>query len=201
MLLRGGFNFAAACIRASRPDSKFTTLSGPPGKILAGFAHLWRLKRGKDWFHKAFRRKLRAQNGAPRHMPATILIADDYEDNRELLRLLLATEHYHVLEAANGRDCLRLAIENGPDLIMIDLSMPVLDGWGVFRELQAHDRTSKIPCIAVTAHADSDRDRAIKNGFKAYLTKPFRTAELLQTVRSLLAENVMGARIASGRSE
>jgi CheY-like chemotaxis protein len=120
-------------------------------------------------------------------MAATILIADDYDDNRELLRLLLATEEYHVLEARNGRDCLKMAVQSHPDLILIDLSMPVLDGWGVFRALQEDDRTSQIPCVAVTAHADTDRDRAIKRGFKAYLTKPFRTAELLGTIRELLA--------------
>jgi CheY-like chemotaxis protein len=120
-------------------------------------------------------------------MPAKILIADDYDDNRELLRLLLATEQYDVMEAGNGRDCLKLAVQSPPDLILIDLSMPVLDGWGLFRALQADQRTSHIPCIAITAHSETDRDRAIKSGFKAYLTKPFRTAELLGTIRDLLA--------------
>jgi CheY-like chemotaxis protein len=119
-------------------------------------------------------------------MAATILIADDYEDNRELLRLLLAAEQYTILEAANGRDCLRMARESRPDLILVDLSMPVMDGWAVFQALQADDSTSRIPCVAVTAHADSDRHRALNRGFRAYLTKPFRTTELLETVRKLL---------------
>lgn len=118
-------------------------------------------------------------------MPKRILIADDYEDNRELLRLLLSSAKYHVLEAANGRDCLRLAIDEQPDLILIDLSMPVLDGWGVFGELRANDITARIPCVAVTAHAES-RNKALEHGFSGYLTKPFRTAELLETVRRLL---------------
>jgi len=122
-------------------------------------------------------------------MPATILIADDYEDNRELLRVLLASAQYEVLEASNGQECLILAQTERPDLIMIDLSMPVLDGWGLFRELKGDKRTSGIPCVAVTAHADHDRERALKSGFTAYLTKPYRMLELLEVVRELLAKN------------
>jgi chemosensory pili system protein ChpA (sensor histidine kinase/response regulator) len=71
---------------------------------------------------------------------------------------------------------------------MIDLSMPILDGWGVFRELKSDERTCAIPCVAVTAHADSDRERALKTGFTAYLTKPYRTSELLATVKQLLSQ-------------
>jgi CheY-like chemotaxis protein len=127
-------------------------------------------------------------------MAATILIAEDYEDNRELLRLVLATAEYHVLEAANGRDCLRMARDNRPHLIMIDLSMPGLDGWGVFRELRADASTSEIPCIAVTAHAEADRERALGTGFSAYITKPFRSAELLETVRELLEKQALKAK-------
>jgi|SRR5438552_232162 len=122
-------------------------------------------------------------------MPAKILIADDYEDNRELLRLLLASAKYDVLEASNGRDCLRLAISEQPDLILIDLSMPVLDGWGLCNELKSNDRTAQIPCVAVTAHPESDRSKAIERGFNAYLTKPFRTVELLETVKLILEQH------------
>ena len=121
-------------------------------------------------------------------MPARILIADDYEDNRELLRLMLAGAKYEVLEAANGQDCLKLAIAEQPDLILIDLSMPILDGWGLFGELKSNDRTAKIPCVAVTAYPESDRNKALERGFSAYLTKPFRTSELLETVRELLEQ-------------
>ena len=119
-------------------------------------------------------------------MAANILIADDYEDNRELLRFLLTGADYAVREARNGRECIAMARQQPPDLIMVDLSMPMLDGWGVFRELKADEQTSRIPCIAVTAYADSDRERALKTGFDAYLSKPFHTGELLETVRRLL---------------
>ena len=120
-------------------------------------------------------------------MKATILIADDYEDNLELLRLLLAAGNYQVREARNGRECLTMALEAPPDLIMIDLSMPLLDGWGVFQELQADERTAGIPCVAVTAYGDADRSRALEAGFNAYISKPFRGADLLETVARLLA--------------
>ena len=125
----------------------------------------------------------------PETMPARILIADDYEDNRELLRLMLAVAKYDVLEAANGQDCLKLAIREQPDLILIDLSMPILDGWGLFAELKSNERTAGIPCVAVTAHPESDRKKALDRGFSAYLTKPFRSGELLETVRQLLEQN------------
>ncbi|HKG47681.1 MAG TPA: response regulator [Pyrinomonadaceae bacterium] len=121
-------------------------------------------------------------------MPPTILIAEDYDDNRELLRLLLAGANYEVREARNGRECLELARENPPDLIMVDLSMPGLDGWEVFQELKAHSSTAHIPCVAVTAHTDGDRRRALESGFSDWVTKPFRTQELLLTVKRLVSK-------------
>jgi CheY-like chemotaxis protein len=121
-------------------------------------------------------------------MPPTILIAEDYDDNRELLRLLLAGANYDVREARNGRECLELARENPPDLIMVDLSMPGLDGWEVFRELKANSLTADIPCVAVTAHTDRDRVRALQSGFSDFVGKPFRTEELLLTVARLVSK-------------
>jgi two-component system cell cycle response regulator DivK len=120
-------------------------------------------------------------------MAANILIADDYEDNLELLRLLLVAAGYRVVEARNGAECLKLARQMLPDLIMVDLSMPVLDGWKMFQALRADVLTASILCIAVTAHGDSDRSRALQAGFNAYISKPFRGTELLETVASLLS--------------
>lgn len=119
-------------------------------------------------------------------MAPKILIADDYEDNLELLRLMLQTGNYNVREARDGRECVAMALEEPPDLIMIDLSMPALDGWGVFEELQNDDRTAGIPCVAVTAYGDTDRERALQVGFDDYIAKPFIGAELLQLVANLL---------------
>jgi CheY-like chemotaxis protein len=120
-------------------------------------------------------------------MAATILIADDYEDNLELLRFLLTAAGYQVKQARDGRECLTEALAQLPDLIMIDLSMPVLDGWEVFRQLKKNGLTARIPCVAVTAFGDSDRYRALETGFDAYLSKPFRGVELLEIVAQLLA--------------
>ncbi len=127
-------------------------------------------------------------------MTATILIADDYEDNLELLRLLLGAGDYHVREARNGQECVEIAREALPDLVMVDLSMPLLDGWGVFEELKSDKRTATIPCVAVTAYGDSDRERALQFGFSAYISKPFRGVELLETVAKLLADPAVKAK-------
>ena len=122
-------------------------------------------------------------------MPPTILIADDYDDNRELLRLILETDGYTIREARDGRECLASARAVVPDLALIDLSMPTLDGWGTLRELRSDERTRAVPCIAVTAFAsDHDRQRALAAGFDAYLAKPFRARELHQVVERFLGE-------------
>jgi CheY-like chemotaxis protein len=120
-------------------------------------------------------------------MPATILIADDHEDSRELLRLLLAGAGYDVREARDGNECLTVAQNEPPDLIVMDLSMPVMDGWGVLRELKADQRTKVIPCMAVTAHAGLNRNKALDTGFVAYVSKPFSADNLLQTIAAVLA--------------
>jgi CheY-like chemotaxis protein len=116
-------------------------------------------------------------------MAPTILIAEDYDDNRELLRLLLRAANYEVREARNGQECLTMAsTDPPPDLIMVDLSMPELDGWEVFKRLKANSNTANIPCVAVTAHTDQDRIRALQSGFSDFVGKPFKTEELLLTV-------------------
>lgn len=122
-------------------------------------------------------------------MGHTILIADDHEDNRELLHLMLRGAGYTVREAKNGGECLELARAEAPDLIVMDLSMPVLDGWGLFEELKVDQTTREIPCIAVTAHADLDRERALQKGFIAYVSKPFATEDLLSSVAAALSHD------------
>jgi CheY-like chemotaxis protein len=121
-------------------------------------------------------------------MPASILIIDDYEDNRELLRVMLEQAGYSVSEARGGREGIEMARNAPPDVALVDLSMPGLDGWAVLDELRADERTQSILCAAVSAYADGARLRALAHGFDAYLTKPFRRNELLKTVERLLAE-------------
>ena len=131
-------------------------------------------------------------------MTSRILIADDHEDNRELMRLMLGNASYDVHEARDGQECLQLARERQPDLIMIDIYMPRLDGWEVFQELKTDERTSNIPCVAVTGYADIDRQRALEAGFHAYLCKPFRSEALLQMVKQVLAGETVNANAAGG---
>ncbi|HEV7377692.1 MAG TPA: response regulator [Pyrinomonadaceae bacterium] len=121
-------------------------------------------------------------------MPASILIIDDYEDNRELLRVMLEQAGYVVSEARGGREGIEMARNEPPDVALVDLSMPGLDGWAVLDELRADERTQGILCAAVSAYADGARMRALTHGFDAYLTKPFRRNELLETVERLLVE-------------
>ncbi|MEJ7575637.1 MAG: response regulator [Pyrinomonadaceae bacterium] len=121
----------------------------------------------------------------------SILIADDYDDNRVLLRLMLEAAGYNVLEARDGQECIETALAAQPDVALIDLSMPGVDGWEVLRELRADSRTRTMPCIAVTAFAggEEDRQRAHDEGFNFYLVKPYRAKDLLDLLTRLFAES------------
>ena len=100
----------------------------------------------------------------------TILVADDNTFSRELIRELLEPSGHVVLEAINGADALPLICWCAPDLVFLDLQMPVQDGFGVIRELRKEDRFRKLPVVAVTASAIiGDRERAIAAGFDSYI--------------------------------
>jgi CheY-like chemotaxis protein len=127
-------------------------------------------------------------------MPASILIADDYDDNRELLRLMLESAGYRVRETRDGREFVEAARAERFDLALIDISMPVLDGWEALAELRADERTRSLPCVAVTAFAaEPDRRRALEAGFDAYVSKPFRSKDLVEVIEQLLARAGRGA--------
>ena len=119
-------------------------------------------------------------------MNPTILIADDNDDNRELLQLLLSGAGYTVREARDGKQCLAMAQADAPALIVLDLSMPVMDGWSVFEALKADEQTRTVPCMIVSAHAELDQNAALEAGFVAYISKPFKNDELLKTIAVLL---------------
>ncbi|MCA1632764.1 MAG: response regulator [Acidobacteria bacterium] len=135
-------------------------------------------------------------------MSVNILIADDYDDNRELLRLMLETKGYRIREARDGLEVLDAVRAETPSLVLIDISMPELDGWGTLRELRADERTRHVPCVAVTAFAGTqDRRRALEAGFDAYLSKPFRAKELIELVRGLLQRDGHQAAHTDGQSD
>ena len=120
-------------------------------------------------------------------MPRTILLADDHEDNRLALLTVLEREGYRTLGAANGRQAVEVAREHLPDLILMDLAMPVMDGRAAMRELRADERTARIPIVVLTAMALSvDKDRLVAEGFNGLLIKPCMPPHLVAEVRRVV---------------
>lgn len=118
-----------------------------------------------------------------------ILIADDRATSRELLRIVLERAGYEVVEAEDGVEALELARSSPPDLILLDLQMPRLDGYGVLAELRGDERLAKLPVLALTASAmRGDRERILAAGFTDYLSKPTGPGALRQKVAALLGE-------------
>jgi CheY-like chemotaxis protein len=116
-----------------------------------------------------------------------ILIADDRASSRELLRLVLVRAGYEVIEAEDGRQAVEKARLEGPDLILLDLQMPQLDGYGTLAELRQGERFRELPILALTASAmRGDRERILAAGFTDYLSKPAGPELLRETVARLL---------------
>ena len=116
-----------------------------------------------------------------------ILVADDRASSRELVRTMLEHCGYEVIEAADGAEAVEKARENQPQLILLDLQMPGLDGYGVIRRLRSEIRFAATPIVAVTASAmHADGERVIAAGFSGYITKPIRLAQLRSEVARLL---------------
>ena len=122
----------------------------------------------------------------PRKQPL-VLLAEDFEDARELYRDYLQFSGFDVETANNGREAITRAVELQPDLILMDASMPVLDGWQATRELKANPITSHIPVLALTAHAfDDARREARAVGCDGFVTKPCLPDDLVAKVRATL---------------
>ena len=115
----------------------------------------------------------------------TVLLADDHEDNRVALQLMLESAGYRTLGARHGQEAVELAVQHVPDLIVMDLAMPVLDGRAATRALKADARTRAIPVVMLTAMALSvDRDELEQEGFSGVLFKPVLPLDFLADVRS-----------------
>jgi CheY-like chemotaxis protein len=119
---------------------------------------------------------------------ARILLVEDQEMNRDMLSRRLTKRGYEVSIAVDGAEGVDKARGESPDLILMDMSLPVMDGWEATRTLKADDATRAIPVVALTAHAMStDRERALAAGCDAYETKPVELPRLLATIEKLLA--------------
>lgn len=115
-----------------------------------------------------------------------ILIVEDNEMNQEILETRLGFRGYATLVASNGADGITLAQKEKPDIILMDMSLPVLDGWEATRRLKADPETAVIPIIALTAHAlAEDLDRCMEAGCNSYETKPVNFNRLLDKIQTL----------------
>jgi CheY-like chemotaxis protein len=118
-----------------------------------------------------------------------VLIADNQAAGRELIRIVVEACGYEVIEASDGTEAIRMARESGPDLVVLDLPMPGMDGFGVVREIRADSRLAEKPVMALTGSAmQGDRELALLAGFDSYITKPALIRELRAEVRRLLTE-------------
>jgi CheY-like chemotaxis protein len=124
-----------------------------------------------------------------------ILLVEDNKTNRDMLTRRLLKRGYEVVIALDGESGLSLAQSEAPNLILMDMSLPILDGWEATRRLKAGPATQHIPVIALTAHAmSSDRHKALEAGCDDYDTKPIELARLLGKIDALLAAPGSGGR-------
>ncbi|MEI6043862.1 MAG: response regulator [Chloroflexota bacterium] len=123
-------------------------------------------------------------------MSKKILIVEDNEMNRDMLSRRLERKGYKVVMAVDGGQGVAMAQSEAPDLILMDMSLPVLDGWEATRQLKAAPETRSIPVIALTAHAMSgDREKALAAGCDDYDTKPIELTRLLGKMESMLTRS------------
>jgi len=120
-------------------------------------------------------------------MTKRILVVEDHEDNRQILRVLLGSAGYQMIEAHDGETALTTAASERPDLILMDIQLPGLDGYEATRRIKADPTLSAIPIIAVTSYAlTGDEEKALAAGCSAYVAKPYSPLELLNKLREYL---------------
>ena len=120
-------------------------------------------------------------------MTKRILVVEDHEDNRQILRVLLGSAGYQMIEAHDGETALTTAASERPDLILMDIQLPGLDGYEATRRIKADPALRGIPIIAVTSYALSgDEEKARAAGCSAYVAKPYSPLELLKKLREYL---------------
>lgn len=120
---------------------------------------------------------------------ARILLVEDNEMNRDMLSRRLERRGFQIVMALDGRQGVEMAASESPDLILMDMSLPVLDGWEATRRIKSDERTKSIPIIALTAHAMSgDREKALEAGCDDYDIKPIELPRLLAKIDALLGK-------------
>jgi len=120
-------------------------------------------------------------------MNKTILVIEDHEDNRRIMRDLLMSAGYEVIEAVTGEEGVTAAETHRPDLILMDVQLPGLDGYEATRRIKANPSLQKVPVVIVTSYALSGDDvKAFEAGCDAYVSKPFSPRELLAKIREFL---------------
>lgn len=118
-----------------------------------------------------------------------VLLVEDNEMNRDMLSRRLIRNGYDVVIAVNGQEGLDMATGEKPDLILMDMSLPVLDGWEATRRLKADPATASIPVIALTAHAmESDKEKALAAGCDDFDTKPIELPRLLEKMKAFVSD-------------
>jgi CheY-like chemotaxis protein len=121
-------------------------------------------------------------------VPVSVLVVDDFADNRQMYAEYLAFVGYRVAEAENGQEAVDKAMEMRPDVIVMDLSLPGMDGWEATRRLKGDARTRHIPVIALTGHALAGHSKgALEAGCDAFVTKPCLPEDLVAHIRRALA--------------
>jgi len=116
-----------------------------------------------------------------------VLLVEDNEDNFELVRFLLERADFEVLAGHDGQEALELSRKELPDLVLMDLSLPGIDGWTAARELKDDPDTSHIPLVALTAHTlPGDRKRAMESGFDGYISKPIDVVNFGDSITKIL---------------
>src|SRR5881396_4031521 len=119
-----------------------------------------------------------------------VLVVDDYPDAREMYSEYLEFSGFDVIQAVNGIEALQQAVDAAPDIILMDLSLPVMDGWEATRRLKADERTANIPVVALTGHALAGiSEGAKKAGCDAFVTKPCLPDDLVKEIRKILDDN------------
>lgn len=121
------------------------------------------------------------------HHKPMVLLVDDYDDARETYAEYLKFSGFETVQASSGPEAVRQALDNRPDIVVMDLSLPVMDGWEATRRLKADERTARIPVLALSGHASANLSQTAKQaGFDGFVAKPCLPEDLIAEIRKVL---------------